>query len=157
MPNLLLGPLRQDENRTMTQLEHWQGKIILLDFWASWCGPCRLSLPLLNAYYQTIDHQQITILAINVDENPAKGRAFLQRFPVSYTVLSDPTGKAAAAFQLQGMPATFLFDQQGILRFKSTGFKKSHLNEIKQQVSRLLTTDIQSLTTTENNYNREKL
>ena len=71
-------------------LTDYHGKIVLLDFWASWCGPCRKSLPSYNQMYAELGDQNFEIIAINIDEDPTDGLLFLERYAVDYLVLKDP-------------------------------------------------------------------
>ena len=120
------------------QLSDYQGKVIYLDFWASWCPPCRISLPLLEKMRTELAHQNFEIIAINVDENPQDAKDFLKTFPVSYPIGGDKQGKLPELYQVQGMPTAFIIDKKGVIRVVHTSFKRKDIAKIKQVVSQLL-------------------
>jgi len=120
------------------ELNKLRGKVIYLDFWASWCGPCRISLPQIDELQRSLGSDKFEVLAINLDEKPDNAIRFLKRFPVSYTVLSDPTGKVAEAYQLPGMPSSFIIDQSGRISMSHTGFKKGDIKQIRNHIEKLL-------------------
>ncbi|MSQ98803.1 MAG: TlpA family protein disulfide reductase [Xanthomonadales bacterium] len=119
-------------------LEDFHGKVVYLDFWASWCGPCRKSLPLYEALYQGHEPAQFTVLAINLDEDKEDAVRFLQQHPVSYPVLLDPQGVSAADWQVKVMPSSFLLDGSGAVVKEYAGFEESHLEEIRHDIQVLL-------------------
>src|SRR5215471_20244868 len=92
------------------------GKVVLLDFWASWCGPCRQSFPLYEKLRSELPQQQFAVLAINLDEMAEGPLAFLEEHPVGYTSLADPAGEVARQFGLIGMPTSFVIDRDEIGR-----------------------------------------
>lgn len=126
------------EGSKTIRLIDYKGKVVYLDFWASWCGPCRVSLPLLSQLHQQLNARGFEVVAVDVDENPEDGRRFLEKFPVSYTVASDPTGLYASQYELIGMPSAFLIDRQGNVRIVHQGFKKGDIDKIREQVLMLL-------------------
>lgn len=119
-------------------LSQYRGKVVYLDFWASWCGPCRKSLPLLNDLRQQLQDQPFEVLAINLDEDIKDARQFLKQFPVSYPTLHDSQGDSPQRYQVRGMPTSYLIDKQGKLRAVHAGFKPSDMKKIRRQVSALL-------------------
>lgn len=119
-------------------LSEYRGKVVYLDFWASWCGPCRKSLPLLNTMRNTMKDQPFEVIAINLDEEIKDARGFLKQFPVSYPTLHDVNGQSPEMYGLQGMPTSYLIDKQGVVRAVHTGFKPSDMKKIQQEVNQLL-------------------
>ena len=119
-------------------LENFRGKVVYLDFWASWCGPCRKSLPLYETLYQEIGGQgesaQFAVVAINLDEDKADAVRFLEKHPVSYPVLLDPEGVTAAGWQVKVMPSSFLLDRSGAVVKEYAGFEESHIEEIRHDI-----------------------
>jgi thiol-disulfide isomerase/thioredoxin len=103
-------------------LESLRGKVVLVDFWASWCVPCHKSFPWLDAVQKKYAAQGLTVLAVNVDKERAAADGFLAQHPVSFTVGYDPSGKAAEAMHVSGMPSTFLVGRDGILLASHIGF-----------------------------------
>lgn len=119
-------------------LADYHGKIVLLDFWASWCGPCRKSLPLYNRMYAELAGEQFEIIAINTDEDPADGLLFLERYPVDYVVLKDPDATVPPLYQLKVMPSSYLIDRNGIIRHIFAGFRKGEMVKVRAAVEGLL-------------------
>lgn len=119
-------------------LEDFLGKVVYLDFWASWCGPCRESMPLYEAMYRDIGPAHFEILAINLDEEMQDAVEFLARHPVSYRVLSDPAGATAEEWGLKVMPTSFLLDRSGRVVKSYAGFNTSHMGEIRRDIDSLL-------------------
>ena len=127
-----------DESATTVSLADYRGKIIYLDFWASWCGPCKISLPLLNDLYNELGDQGFTVLAVNVDENVGKAEKFLKRFPVDYPVLLDTDASTARAYHIVGMPTSVIIDQAGNIVMIHQGFKESDIDLIRGHVQGLI-------------------
>lgn len=124
-------------------LEDFRGKVVYLDFWASWCGPCRKSLPLYESLYQEMARQaengqaenaQFTIVAINLDEEEEDAVGFLEKHPVTYPVLLDPAGATAMDWQVKVMPSSFLLDRSGVVVKEYAGFEQSHIEEIRHDI-----------------------
>ena len=118
-------------------LQDYRGKVIYLDFWASWCGPCRVSLPLLDKLRAELGPRGFEVLAINLDEDARDGRAFLDEIPVSYPTLFDNAG-TAAAYELRGMPTAYLIDRKGNIRHIHMGFKAKDIDAVRDTVLELL-------------------
>jgi thiol-disulfide isomerase/thioredoxin len=121
-----------------TSLASLRGKVVYLDFWASWCGPCRLSLPNLNTLRKELGPQGFEVLAINVDEFEEDALQFLQKFPVDYPVVWDNAGLSPQTFGILGMPTAFIIDRHGVVREVHQGFRKSDTNKIRARVVQLL-------------------
>lgn len=119
-------------------LKEYRGKVVYLDFWASWCGPCRQSLPLLNKLRKELGADRFEVIAINLDSNPEDGKRFLEKYPVEYPVLTDTTGETPQKYQLTGMPTSYLIDQQGNLKGVHQGFRSSDIDKIRKVVTGLI-------------------
>lgn len=115
-----------------------RGKVVFVDFWASWCGPCRQSLPLYATLRKEITRADFVIVAINVDENLADAKRFLQEHPVDYPVVRDPQGDVPSAFGVPGMPSSYLIDRDGIVRARHVGFEPKDLATLRRQIDQLL-------------------
>ena len=119
-------------------LADFRGKVVFVDFWASWCSPCRQSLPLydkLRADYPAADFE---ILAIGLDEDVNDAKAFLAEHPVKYTTLQNPQGDAAKAFDLKGMPSSYLIDRDGVVRARHVGFEAKDIDALKKEIDGLV-------------------
>ncbi len=105
-----------------------KGKVVYLDFWASWCVPCRKSFPWMNSMQEKYQHQGLVVLSINLDAKLELAKQFLQTTPANFAIIYDTKGTLAKEFQLKGMPSSYLFNRQGNLVSTHWGF-----NDIKQQ------------------------
>jgi len=119
-------------------LETLRGRVVLLDFWASWCGPCRQSFPLYEQLRQEMPARDFALLAINLDEMADGPRAFLEEHPVHYTSLADPAGEVARQYGLIGMPTSFLIDRDGVVRARHTGFKPQDIEALRKEIRDLI-------------------
>lgn len=120
------------------ELKNYRGKVVYLDFWASWCGPCRKSLPLLNELRAELKGQGFEVIAINLDENPELGKKFLQERPVDYPIGSDTKGVLPQAYGVMAMPTSYLIDRKGVVRKVHEGFRESDMPKIRKEVMELL-------------------
>jgi thiol-disulfide isomerase/thioredoxin len=119
-------------------LEQFKGKVVFVDFWASWCGPCRQSLPQYEKLRSELADKQFAMIAINLDEEAADASAFLKQHPVNYTILRDPAGEVPKAFGLAGMPTSYLIDGDGIVRAVHTGFDPVDIDKLRVEIQALL-------------------
>lgn len=114
------------------------GKVRYLDFWASWCAPCRVSIPAMVDLQAELGGPDFEILAVNVDKRPEDALRFLERYPVNYVNLSDPEGVVAAAYALPGMPTSFVIDRDGRITLMHTGFRRGDMEAIRAHILELL-------------------
>ena len=126
------------DGKGQLSLQSERGKVVYLDFWASWCKPCALSLPALDAFRKEFPAKDFTVFAINVDRDPAAARAFLSRRPVGYPSLFDPEGKLPTQFGVETMPTSFLIDRKGVIRRVHRGFRKEDVPELRAAIQELL-------------------
>lgn len=116
----------------------FSGKVVLIDFWATWCPPCIQSIPFFNKLTAELQSQQFEILAVNVDEDKATIEDFLKQHPIDYPTVFNPTGECPQAFEVKAMPSSFLIDKKGIVRKIFLGFRDSDQSAIKAEITRLL-------------------
>ena len=119
----------------MTQFSN---KVIYLDFWASWCAPCRTSFPLLNALYQKYQQQGFEVVAVNLDEDLDDAKKFLVEYPVAFTVLRDEPGEWAETYDVESMPTSFIIDKHGTIQRVHNGFAKADIDEIENKIVSLI-------------------
>lgn len=119
-------------------LSSLRGNVVYLDFWASWCGPCRLSFPQLEAMRTELEPRGFEVFAINVDEFIEDAMIFLEELPVSYPVVHDATGATPTQWGILGMPTGFLIDRKGIVRKIHTGYRKSDGAALRAEILSLL-------------------
>jgi len=119
-------------------LLQYRGKVIYLDFWAAWCGPCRISIPEIVKLQAALGSDQFVVLAINLDSDIVEARSFLVSYPINYTVLSDPEGRVAGLYQLPGMPTSFLIDKSGKIVLQHIGYRSGDMDSIRMVIENLL-------------------
>jgi thiol-disulfide isomerase/thioredoxin len=119
-------------------LKSYSGKVVLVDFWASWCGPCLLSFPWMNDLQQRYAGQGLVIVAVNLDQERALADAFLQKLPPKFRVEFDAPGNIARQFGVQVMPSSYLLDRHGQVRVRHAGFRNAQRAEREQQIVQLL-------------------
>jgi cytochrome c biogenesis protein CcmG/thiol:disulfide interchange protein DsbE len=100
-----------------------RGRVVYLDFWASWCGPCRQSFPWMQTLKNTYEDQGLTIVAVNLDADRADADKFLNQFKPTFEVRFDPDGTLAETFRVKTMPSSVLIDRHGVTRFTHMGFR----------------------------------
>lgn len=103
-------------------LSSLHGRVIYLDFWASWCAPCRQSFPWMDSMQRTYAAQGLSVLAINVDHDRADADRFLKEFRPQFEVRFDPDGTWAQQYKVTGMPTSLIIDRRGVVRFTHIGF-----------------------------------
>ncbi|MDB6034997.1 MAG: Redoxin domain protein [Verrucomicrobiales bacterium] len=113
-----------------------KGKVVLLDFWASWCMPCAESFPVLEEFHKQYQDQGLVILGINTDEKRGDMEKFLKKHPVSFTILRDAAQRLVAQADATTMPTSFLVGRDGKVRFMHAGYhgqasKKEYISEIE--------------------------
>ena len=109
-------------------LADYHGKVVVLDFWASWCVPCRRSFPWLNEMHARYGKDGLVIIGVNVDQDPDAASEFLQKYPAQFKIHYDSAGKLAQEFGVRGMPSSFVIGRDGQLAAQHIGFK------VKKQV-----------------------
>jgi cytochrome c biogenesis protein CcmG/thiol:disulfide interchange protein DsbE len=126
-----------DDARTVN-LAEYRGRVVYLDFWASWCGPCRESFPFMNELQHDLGGKGLQIVAVSVDKTADAARRFLARYPAQFTIALDAAAVCPAAYQLPGMPTSYLIDRTGAVRAVYAGFRPNDKAEIRRQVLELL-------------------
>jgi thiol-disulfide isomerase/thioredoxin len=115
-----------------------KGKVIYLDFWASWCGPCRKSFPWMNDMQEKYLKQGLVIISVNVDNNKALAEEFLAEVPANFNVFYDPKGKVARKFKLKGMPSSYIIDRSGKMVSAHVGFTESKKAKYEEELKTLI-------------------
>lgn len=114
------------------------GHVLIIDFWASWCTPCRKLMPLLDETLTRRGDDGLRVIAVNVDESREDAERFLARRPVTYPIVFDPQGHCAGAFGLAGMPSTYLIDRAGRVRHVHVGFREQDRDALLTAIEALL-------------------
>ena len=119
-------------------LDKLRGRVVYVDFWASWCAPCRRSFPWMNEMQQKYGARGFTIVGINVDKRRADAERFLQQTPAAFTVVYDEAGASPAAFAVKGMPSSYLIDVQGKVVEAENGFHDERKAALEERIRSLL-------------------
>lgn len=119
-------------------LSAYRGKVVVVDFWASWCAPCRQSLPWLNDMHSRYGRDGLVVIGVNVDRERAAAARFLSEVPVQFEIRYDPEGVIATHYQLPGMPTSLVFGRSGELLSKHVGFRQALRDERETELKRLL-------------------
>ncbi|GLX83277.1 TlpA disulfide reductase family protein [Thalassotalea eurytherma] len=120
------------------KLASLRGQVVYVDFWASWCGPCRESFPWLNEMQAIYKDQGFSVVSVNVDAQKSFALEFLATFPADFEVIYDPKGKIARKYDLRGMPSSFIVDRQGQVVATHVGFNDTKKQQYQQEILSLL-------------------
>lgn len=129
LPNKAGGNLR---------LADLRGEVVMINFWASWCGPCRQEMPLLENMYHQYKDLGFTILGVNVDHDPALADKLLRDIKVSFPVLLDAKNDISKLYDIDAMPSTVMVDRSGNMRFLHRGFKPGYEKQYEDQIKLLV-------------------
>jgi len=135
-PDFILG----DMNDTKRRLSDFRDKVVLVNFWATWCPPCRREMPSIERLYQAMKGKDFEILAINVAEDPDTVSGFtgaLDAAP-SFPILFDTDSSVAKAWPVMGLPTTFILDKQGRIAYRAMGAREFDNQSILAQIQALL-------------------
>lgn len=119
-------------------LTRYRGRVVLVDFWASWCAPCRQSFPWLNEMQAKYRDSGLIVIGVNVDRERAEAERFLNQTPARFEIVYDPDGSLAARYELPGMPSTYVFGPGGELVGRHIGFRNAAREEREAELQRLL-------------------
>lgn len=137
-PDFTLSGVRA-EDRTTT-LSDLQGKVVYVDFWASWCLPCLRSLPEINGLYEKYQDQGFEVLALTIDAPVSDAQEFLEDLetPLAYTLLADETSDVMYDYDVRGMPTSFLIDREGNIEMIHEGYRDGDIDMIDNAIQALL-------------------
>lgn len=129
----------QSNGGQQVALSSLKGKVVMVNFWATWCVPCRQEMPHLQALYEKYNGLGFELLAVNVEKNNAEGaRKWLQETPVTFPVLFDPENQVTKLYKVQTMPSTVIIGRDGTMRFMHNGYKPGYENDYQTEVRSLL-------------------
>lgn len=120
------------------ELSDFRGNIVLVDFWASWCPPCLESLPAYERLYRRFNDSGFEVIAVNVDENIEDARAFLDRVPVSFPVVTDPEGDIGVPWGVRSLPRAFLVGPEGEIVLEHKRFRRGDEEKLAAEIAHLL-------------------
>lgn len=116
-------------------LDSLQRNVVLVDFWASWCVPCKSSFPWMTAMHQRYGPKGLAIVAINVDKSRKSAQEFLEKHPAPFIVAYDPDGKTAKAYHVWGMPTSYLVGHDRAILFSRSGFDPKHAKDVEAMIA----------------------
>jgi peroxiredoxin len=126
---------REGKDVSLTQ---YQGQVVMLNFWASWCGPCRQEMPLLESIYKKYNKLGFVMLGVNVEPDSKAAIDWLKETPVSFPILFDKDSKVSKLYDVAGMPSTVIIDRAGKVRMLHRGYKPGDENEYLDSIRTLV-------------------
>ena len=135
---LIAGVLPGNGRAASLDLAPYRGKVVYLDFWASWCGPCRQSFPWLDGLVSEYGSKNLVVIGVNVDKDRDRATRFLSETPADFPIVYDPKGELAASYKVTGMPGGVLIDGTGHVRFQHAGFSEKQKGLYEEQLQKLL-------------------
>ena len=127
-----------ESEQLSSSLADLRGQVVYVDFWASWCKPCRKSFPWMNAMQQKYRAAGLQVIAINLDAEQQLADEFLSKTPAAMPIVYDPQGLIAKDYQLLGMPSSYIVDKKGQIRFAHKGFFSDKQNQYEYEINSLL-------------------
>lgn len=119
-------------------LAKYKGNVVMVNFWATWCGPCQQEMPLLDAMYKKYKMAGFTLIGVNVDKEAPPVKALLERKPVTFPVLLDPANSVSKAYHVDEMPSTVIVDRKGQIRYVHRGYRPGDENEYQDKIRQLI-------------------
>ena len=120
------------------RLSEYRGDVVMLNFWATWCGPCRQEMPLLNELFQRYERVGFSLLGVNIDDDPTRAAAVADELGIDFPVLFDTEKRISRLYEVEAMPATVLVDRLGTVRYIHHGYKPGYEDIYLDQVRALL-------------------
>lgn len=142
IPDCALETIESKKSNTLNQ---YRGKVLYVDFWASWCGPCAKSFPFLNEMHEQLKGQGLQIVGVNLDEDMADAKGFLSKYPVQFTILADVSKQCAKDFGVKAMPSSYLIDRKGVIHHIHLGFRPGEAKDLRTLVEKLLNDNVGDL------------
>jgi len=119
-------------------LAQFKGQVVMINFWASWCGPCRTEMPILDSIYRKYKPMGFTLIGVNVEPDRNAAEAWLKQTPVTFPVLFDTKSTVSSLYGVPGMPTTVFIDRKGNVRTLHQGYKPGDENEYLDQIRALI-------------------
>ena len=120
------------------RLDQLRGKVVYLDFWASWCGPCLKSFPFMEELHRQYKDRGLVVVAVNLDQELADAQKFLQENPVTFFIGQNAQGDIAELYDVAAMPSTYIIDADGVIKVVHRGFKSSDKQTLTALIADLL-------------------
>ena len=119
-------------------LSQYKGQVVMVNFWATWCGPCQQEMPLLDQMYRKYKPAGFTLIGVNVDKEAPAVKELLARKPVSFPVLLDPANQVSKAYHVDEMPSSVIIDRKGEIRYIHRGYRPGDENEYQDRIRQLI-------------------
>jgi peroxiredoxin len=126
------------DGKGTVSLAQFRGKVVYLDFWASWCAPCLKAIPEIEAMRKELPSDGFQVVAVNLDTSPKKALRFLAKNPIGYPSASDPKGRLPKQFGVDTMPTSYLIDGEGVIRYVHRGFQRGDGTKLRAEIRKLL-------------------
>ena len=120
------------------RLSEYRGEVVMINFWATWCGPCRQEMPLLDELYSRYSRVGFSLLGVNIDDNSSKAMNMVEELGVSFPVLFDSSKEVSKLYEVEAMPVTVLIDREGTVRYVHHGYKPGYEEKYLDQIRSLL-------------------
>jgi peroxiredoxin len=120
------------------RLQDQRGRVVMVNFWATWCAPCRQEMPQLNRLYQKYRSAGFVLLGVNVDDDPSKAAEVATKLGVTFPVLLDPNKNVSKLYDLSTMPSTVIIDRDGRVRYVHRGYLAGYEDNYEKQIRELL-------------------
>lgn len=138
--SMLPGTALAEASAALLDLSEYRGKVVVIDFWASWCAPCRRSFPWFDAMQQKYGDEGLVVIGVNEDNDLEEAEAFLGEVSVSFRIVADTSGEIARAYDLIAMPSTYVIGRDGQVAARHLGFKTAEREQYEALLRRLLET-----------------
>ena len=120
------------------RLSEYRGEVVMVNFWATWCGPCRQEMPLLDELYQRYERVGFNLLGVNIDDDSRKAMKMIEELGVNFPVLFDSRKEVSKLYEVEAMPVTVLIDREGNVRYVHHGYKPGYEEKYLDQIRLLL-------------------
>lgn len=120
------------------RLAEQRGQVVMLNFWASWCGPCRKEMPLLDEMSKRYSSAGFVLYGVNVEEDNTDAKKLLKELGVTFPILFDTESKASSLYNVDAMPTTVVIDKKGVVRYVNRGYKAGDENKYRDQIRELI-------------------
>lgn len=120
------------------RLSEFRGDVVMVNFWATWCGPCRQEMPLLDELYTRYERVGFSLLGVNIDDNSQKAMNMVSELGVSFPVLFDNSKEVSKLYQVNAMPVTVIIDREGNVRHVHHGYKPGYEDKYLDEIRSLL-------------------
>lgn len=120
------------------RLSEYRGDVVMVNFWATWCGPCRQEMPLLDELYSRYERVGFSLLGVNIDDDSRKAMGMVSELGVSFPVLFDARKEVSKLYEVDAMPVTILIDREGTIRYVHHGYKPGYEDKYLDQIRSLL-------------------